>query len=238
MKSGFEYVYREAYGVLRDFACQELGRDLQEMPEPRVPVQDEKGQTDTVKKMKTMEDVRRAMENCQRCRLCGARCNIVLGDGPEDADIMVIGEGPGAEEDKQGLPFVGRAGQLLTKMLAAINLDRKRDVYITNIVKCRPPENRTPQPDEIQECFPFLEAQIEIIKPKIIVLLGAPSARTILATKEGISKIRGQWFEYMGTPTMPTFHPAYLLRNPNMKAPSWEDLKEIRRKYDELRGRK
>ncbi|MCH7504648.1 uracil-DNA glycosylase [PVC group bacterium] len=170
--------------------------------------------------------------NCRKCELCENRNNVVFGDGNEQADLMFVGEAPGADEDAQGFPFVGRAGKLLTKIIESIGLNRK-DVYICNVIKCRPPQNRTPFPHEIEKCHPYLEAQINYIKPKIICTLGSPAAKTVLGTEETISHIRGQVFHRQDTIVIPTYHPAYLLRNPAMKRPVWEDMKLIRKLLNE-----
>jgi uracil-DNA glycosylase family 4 len=181
-------------------------------------------------KAKALEELRKAyIESCTRCRLCSSgRANVVFGEGNPDADLMFIGEGPGAEEDKQGLPFVGRAGQKLNEMIHAMGLERK-DVYIGNIVKCRPPENRAPRPDEIKTCLPYLEHQIAIIQPKVICALGTIAAQTLLEDNTPISKMRGRFHDYRGIPLMPTYHPAYLLRNYTTKTRRevWEDMKKI-----------
>ncbi|MGD9808558.1 MAG: uracil-DNA glycosylase family protein [Deferribacterales bacterium] len=166
------------------------------------------------------------VSKCQKCRLHETRTNVVFGVGDPNADLMFVGEGPGADEDKQGEPFVGRAGQLLTKMIEAMGHTRKT-VYIANIVKCRPPENRNPFEDESNTCIPYLYKQIELIKPKVIVCLGSVAAQNLLKTKLGITKIRGEFVDLNGVKVMPTYHPAYLLRNPNMKRPCWEDLQKV-----------
>jgi len=165
-------------------------------------------------------------EQCLRCILCKTRSNVVFGEGNDAADLMFVGEGPGAEEDRQGRPFVGRAGQLLTKMINAMNLERK-DVYIANIVKCRPPENRNPFKEEIAKCIGYLYSQIDIVNPKVIVCLGSVAAQALLQTDKPISRLRGTFVDLNGINVMPTFHPAYLLRNPKMKRPAWEDLQAV-----------
>ncbi|MDD5675754.1 MAG: uracil-DNA glycosylase [Chitinivibrionales bacterium] len=172
---------------------------------------------------------------CRRCALGATRIKLVFGSGNAQAQIMIIGEAPGADEDQQGLPFVGKAGQLLTAMLASINLDRGTDVFITNVVKCRPPQNRNPETSEIVACSECLTKQIEIIRPKIIVLLGRIAAGTILNSTESISKLRTREHEYKGIPVMVTYHPAALLRNPDYKKPTWEDLQKFRIIFDELK---
>ncbi len=176
---------------------------------------------------KTLEEIRAEIGECTRCRLCEERTHIVFGVGNPDAPLMFIGEGPGRDEDIQGEPFVGRAGQLLTKIIEAMGMKRS-DVYIGNIVKCRPPENRAPLPDEIATCIPFLHQQIESIQPKVIVCLGSVAFQALLQTEQKITKMRGQWQEYQGIKVMPTYHPAYLLRNPNDKRLVWEDMKKVR----------
>jgi len=165
--------------------------------------------------------------SCRRCRLCEGRNRTVFGDGDPRARLMFVGEGPGAEEDRTGLPFVGRAGELLTKIIQAIQLERSQ-VYIANIVKCRPPGNREPQPDEVAACRGYLEAQIDAIRPRVLVALGRVAAQTLLGNDTPIGKMRGQWFEVRGVPVMVTYHPAALLRNPALKRPTWEDLQQVR----------
>ena len=166
--------------------------------------------------------------DCTRCKLHTlGRKQIVFGVGNPEADLMFVGEAPGADEDEQGIPFVGRAGQLLTKIIEAIDL-RRDDVYIANIIKCRPPQNRNPEPDEVASCEPFLFRQIEVIKPKVIVALGKYAAQTLLRTDAPISRLRGRQFDYRGAKLIPTFHPAYLLRNPSSKREVWEDMKLVR----------
>ena len=170
---------------------------------------------------------------CQNCALCNTRTNTVFGEGNIDAEILFVGEGPGREEDLQGRPFVGPAGQLLDKMLASVELDRTK-VYIANIVKCRPPQNRVPLEDEALACLPYLRAQTGLIKPKIIVCLGATAAKYIYDRDVRITKERGIWKEKKGVWIIPTYHPAALLRDPDKKKESWEDLKSIQARYIEL----
>lgn len=176
---------------------------------------------------KTLEEIRKELGECTRCGLCEGRTHIVFGVGNPKAELMFIGEGPGRDEDIQGEPFVGRAGQLLNKIIEAMGFKRS-DVYITNIVYCRPPENRAPLPDEMATCIPFLHQQIESIKPKVIVCLGSIAFQALLQTDQKITRTRGQWQEYRGIKVMPTYHPAYLLRNPNEKRLVWEDMKKVR----------
>jgi len=175
----------------------------------------------------TLVQVREELGDCRRCKLSPTRRNIVFGSGNPKAELMFVGEAPGADEDAQGLPFVGRAGQLLTKIIEAIDMKRE-DVYICNILKCRPPENRNPENDEISSCEPFLFRQIASVKPKVICALGTFGAQTLLRTREPISRLRGYFMEYRGAKLLATFHPAYLLRNPNEKRKVWEDMKKIR----------
>jgi uracil-DNA glycosylase len=172
--------------------------------------------------------VRADIGDCTRCKLHAlGRTQIVFGVGNPAADLMFVGEAPGRDEDLQGFPFVGRAGQLLTKIIEAISLKRE-DVYIANVIKCRPPDNRNPEPDEVASCEPFLFRQIDIIKPKVIVALGKFGAQTLLRTLDPISRLRGRVFDYRGAKLIPTFHPAYLLRNPSSKREVWEDMKLVR----------
>jgi len=180
-----------------------------------------------------LREIRAELGDCTRCKLCNGRTQIVFGVGDPRARMMFVGEGPGADEDAQGEPFVGRAGQKLNEMIRAIGLDRK-DVYIANVVKCRPPDNRTPEPDEVATCSPFLFAQIEAINPKVLVALGSPAARTLLGTRVGITQLRGSWGSFRGIPVMPTFHPAYLLRAYTVenRRSVFEDLKAAKARME------
>jgi uracil-DNA glycosylase len=173
-----------------------------------------------------LRQVRDWIGDCQRCKLAKGRKTIVFGQGSPQAQLMFVGEAPGAEEDEQGLAFVGKAGQLLTGILKAMGLTRE-DVFIANVLKCRPPQNRNPEPDEILSCQPFLDKQIEVIRPRVIVGLGKFAGQWLLKTAEPISKIRGRLGEYNGIPVMPTYHPAFLLRNPAAKRDVWEDMKIV-----------
>ena len=175
---------------------------------------------------KMLAKLRDEIGDCKRCKLCQGRKNIVFGSGHPSASLVFVGEGPGAEEDNIGEPFVGRAGQLLTKMIEAMSFTRS-DVYICNVVKCRPPKNRDPEPDEIEACEPFLKQQLAIIKPQVIVGLGRYACQTLLKLDTPMSKLRGHWQQYDGIKFMPTFHPAYLLRNPSAKKEVWEDLQAV-----------
>jgi uracil-DNA glycosylase len=174
----------------------------------------------------TLQTIREDIGDCIRCKLHKGRTKIVFGDGHPHAKLLFIGEGPGRDEDLQGLPFVGRAGKLLTQMIEAMGL-RRSDVYICNVVKCRPPENRAPEKDEVAACSPFLFRQIDLVAPKVIVCLGSIAAQTILETTRGISQFRGQWLEFRGRKLMATYHPAYLLRNPAAKSEVWKDLQKV-----------
>jgi uracil-DNA glycosylase len=174
----------------------------------------------------TLLKVREDLGECTRCKLHSTRKTIVFADGNPKAELVFVGEGPGHDEDIQGLPFVGRAGKLLNQMIEAMGLQRK-DVYICNVVKCRPPENRLPERDEVECCSPFLLRQLDVISPKVIVCLGACSAQTLLQTNRGISHFRGQWLEFRGHKLMATYHPAYLLRNPAAKSEVWKDLQKV-----------
>jgi len=174
----------------------------------------------------TLLKIQTDLGDCTRCKLHRGRTKLVFGDGNPKADLVFVGEGPGRDEDQQGLPFVGRAGKLLTQMIEAMGLQRK-DVYICNVVKCRPPENRTPEKDEVETCSPFLLRQLDAISPKVIVCLGSVAAQTLLETNRGISHFRGEWLEFRGRKLMATYHPAYLLRNPSAKGEVWKDLRKV-----------
>jgi DNA polymerase len=182
----------------------------------------------------------RALQGCRKCKLCDGRTTIVFGSGNPRAEFVVIGEGPGADEDAQGLPFVGRAGQLLTRMLEARKVELSREsVFITNAVKCRPPSNRNPEPDELAACAPVLAAQLAALQPKVILALGSVATQNLLGTREPIGKLRGRVHPYGAAVLIPTFHPAFLLRNPGeeYKRMAWEDLQLARREYDQRRTR-
>ncbi len=187
-----------------------------------------------------LNEIENACRSCKKCSLCNSRTNIVFGDGVPNEKIMLIGEAPGFNEDQQGKPFVGRSGKLLDDILASVGFFRDKNIYICNTVKCRPPENRNPLPEEKIACRCFLDKQLELLKPKIIILCGAVAVNSMLDTKLGITKIRGQWFDGIyGAKMMPIFHPSYLLRNPsrNVGSPKWlmwQDIQEIRKVYDTL----
>ncbi len=178
-------------------------------------------------KLETLDDVRKDLGDCHRCKLWSGRKHIVFGQGNPHAELVLVGEGPGADEDEQGLPFVGRAGQLLNRVLQLVEIKRE-EVYICNVVKCRPPGNRVPEADEVAACSPFLFRQFEAIKPKLICCMGAPAARTVLGVKEGITKIHGQVFDYSGTKAIVTVHPAYVLRNPREEKILRGDFEKIK----------
>lgn len=183
------------------------------------------------KKKKSLEDLSKQVSTCKKCELYKTRTNTVFGTGDLKADLMFIGEAPGADEDLQGKPFVGRAGQLLTRIIEAMSLQRE-DVYIANVLKCRPPGNRNPSLDEIFKCEPYLLEQIELIKPKVLCALGTFAAQTLLKTKTTITSLRGEFHDYKGIPLLATYHPSYLLRNPHAKRDVWQDMKIIMKKMD------
>ncbi len=181
-------------------------------------------------------EVRRRLGECTRCRLAQGRKKLVFGVGNPEADLVVLGEGPGFHEDQQGLPFVGRSGEMLDRMLNNVLGLGRHEVYILNVVKCRPPDNRTPHSDEVEACRAFLDAQLAAIKPRIIVCMGSPAAKTLLQTSRGVMSLRGRWQSWGDAAVMCTFHPAYLLRRPEDKRKSFEDLKLVRTRYDEIKG--
>ena len=175
----------------------------------------------------TLEQIRHDLGDCRRCKLCTGRKNIVFGSGNPIAELVFVGEGPGADEDEQGLPFVGRAGQLLTEMIEKGMKIPRPDVYICNIVKCRPPDNRKPEKDEVAACRQFVERQLDAIHPRVICALGATAAETLLNVRQTMGSLRGRWFEFHGIPLLVTFHPSYLLRDPTKKRDAWADLKAL-----------
>ncbi|MEM7794126.1 MAG: uracil-DNA glycosylase [Cyanobacteria bacterium P01_C01_bin.118] len=187
----------------------------------------------------TLEQLTQHCNQCQRCGLAEGRKNVVVSRGNPNASIMIVGEGPGEQEDEQGLPFVGKSGQLLDRILASVRLDTQNDVYICNVVKCRPPGNRNPGSGEIAACVPYLREQVRLVEPKIILLTGGTALKGLLGIKEGITKVRGNWMEWESRHCMPIFHPAYLLRNPSREKGKpkwlmWQDIQAIRKKLDEL----
>jgi len=186
------------------------------------------GSEPTAQSPESLSAIREDIGECVRCKLCSlGRKQIVFGVGNPHADLMFVGEAPGRDEDIQGIPFVGRAGQKLTQIIEAIGLTRE-DVYIANVIKCRPPENRNPEPDEVEQCEPFLFRQIDTIKPKVIVALGTFAAKSLLKSTDSISRLRGRVYDYRGAKLVPTFHPAFLLRNPSCRREVWEDMKKVR----------
>ena len=214
---GYEEIYRPARG---DSAAVDASAPAAEAEDP------EAGR-------EGLAEVEARAAGCTACRLHERRNSVVFGVGDPNADLMFIGEGPGAEEDRQGIPFVGRAGELLTKIIAAIELDRS-EVYIANIVKCRPPGNRDPQPDEVAACRGYLESQIDLIRPKVIVALGRVAAQTLLGESSPLGRMRGHWYQVRGVETRVTYHPAALLRNVGFKRPTWEDMQVVRDRLREL----
>ena len=242
----FENEFRILNEVLKDFTSESKVKKTGEINQlanqnlEEKPFSDNSGKADTMAGRDNLEECSNLQElsdriiGCVKCSaLSAGRNNIVFGSGNPKAGIVVVGEAPGADEDKQGLPFVGRAGKLLTDILAAIKLSRD-EVYICNILKCRPPENRNPLPDEIVNCEPYLTKQLEIIKPKLILALGTFAAQTLLNTKEPLGKLRGRFHLYKDIKLLVTYHPAALLRNPNWKRPTWEDIKMLREEYDKI----
>ena len=214
------YVVKGLKGQIVNQNSLSVGMDWKKMPQAIK-------KADYRNKKEQLTNICQEMANCRLCQLAKTRHNLVFGDGNSHAQIVFVGEAPGADEDEQGLPFVGRAGQLLTDIIVkGMKLDRK-DVYICNILKCRPPGNRNPLPDEISKCEPFLKKQLQIISPKIICALGTFAAQTLLKTDVPISALRGRFHSYEGIKLMPTYHPAYLLRNPSAKKPVWEDVQMI-----------
>ena len=192
------------------------------MPKEKLPTRP----AESKDKVAALKIIRDDIGDCTRCRLHERRTNIVFGVGNVNPDIMFVGEGPGADEDEQGIPFVGRAGQLLNNMIAAMGIKRE-DVYIANVVKCRPPGNRTPENDECDTCSPFLLRQIEVIKPKVIVALGATATKTLLLVNDSIGNLRGRWYDFKGSRLAVTYHPSYLLRDPRQKKEAWKDLQMV-----------
>jgi len=212
-------------GVSRDPKWRKRSAQASAVPDvPEIPVVPE-----AMSAIETLENIKTDIgPACTRCKLCTlGRSQIVFGVGNPKARLMFVGEAPGEDEDKKGEPFVGRAGQLLTKIIEAIGMTRDQ-VYIANVIKCRPPGNRNPEPDEVASCEPFLFRQIDVIQPKVIVPLGKFAAQSLLKTMDPITRLRGRQFDYRGTVLIPTFHPAYLLRNPSAKREVWEDMKKVR----------
>jgi uracil-DNA glycosylase family 4 len=202
-------------------------------PTVKEPISEAIYEADNFASALSLDELYSEIHTCQKCALSKSRTKFVFGAGNPNADIMLIGEAPGAEEDKTGVPFVGRAGNLLNDILKAIELTRE-EIYIANILKCRPPKNRDPEPEERDLCIPYLLKQIDLIKPKMILCLGRIAANTLLGTNQSLTKLRENVHEFHGVPMMATFHPAALLRNPNWKRPVWEDVQKFRKMYDEM----
>jgi uracil-DNA glycosylase family 4 len=226
---------RETITGLRHFLEEEkeMGRDGWPQSSAARPAKAPATVSKTLPAPTSLEAIRAELGDCRRCKLHASRTQIVFGTGHGQAKLMFIGEAPGRDEDLQGEPFVGLAGQLLTKIIQAMKLTRE-EVYIANIIKCRPPGNRNPEPDEIRACEPFLLKQLQVIRPKLICTLGTFAAQTLLKTDEKISALRGRFHAYRGVPLMPTYHPAFLLRNPNRKRDVWEDMKKIMKEYEKF----
>ncbi len=227
---------REITTGLRHYLEEEKGRGFPGWPRAAAPSLGKETPRPIIKPSpspSTLEDLRAELGDCRRCKLHSGRTQIVFGVGNPRAKLVFVGEAPGRDEDLQGEPFVGQAGQLLTKIIQAIQLKRE-EVYIANIIKCRPPENRNPEPDEIAACEPFLVKQLQVIQPRLICALGTFAAQTLLKSEEKISALRGRFHQYQEIPVMPTYHPAYLLRNANRKREVWEDMKKIKQEYDKL----
>ncbi|MBQ6904587.1 MAG: uracil-DNA glycosylase [Spirochaetia bacterium] len=184
----------------------------------------------------TLEAIAAQIAGCRKCRLCEKRRNVVPGMGVLNPDVLVVGEGPGGDEDMQGQPFVGRAGQYLDKWLDAIGLSRHTNCYIGNVVKCRPPMNRDPQPDEIDSCLPYLERQIAILKPKFILTVGRISSAVLAGQEAGIGRLRGRTYSYKGIPLIPTYHPSAVLRDPTLRKPVWDDLRRLKAELEEIKN--
>jgi uracil-DNA glycosylase family 4 len=223
----------QAVALAKNFLKQQVELGFDEVYAPSVNKRSSVEKPNT--SVKTLNELYQEIKDCEKCHLSSSRTNLVFGAGNQNADVIFVGEAPGREEDLKGEPFVGRAGQLLDKILAAIKFTRD-DVYIANILKCRPPENRDPLPDEIQMCEPHLLEQIGIIQPKIICALGRIAAQALLKTKLPLGQLRGKLHDYHGTKFLVTYHPAALLRYQQYKRPTWEDVKLLRREYDKLAG--
>lgn len=235
-------IYSSEIKSYKEYIITEFKNDIPDFKDLIIEDTDESLIKETVKeyinkdKWKSAESLDQLYDmicDCKKCDLWKTRTNFVFGSGNKNADLVIIGEAPGADEDKQGLPFVGRAGKLLTQILEAINFKRE-EVYICNVLKSRPPENRNPTPEEIKQCEPYLEKQLELIKPKMLLCLGTFAAQTLLKSKEALGKLRGKFHTYKNIPLLVTYHPAALLRNPNWKKPTWEDVQLLRKEFDKL----
>jgi uracil-DNA glycosylase family 4 len=215
-------------GYRRDGAWSARRESSRDSQEPKAQSPEPTAENPEPSVIESLAAIRDDIGDCVRCKLCTqGRKQIVFGVGNPNADLMFVGEAPGRDEDIQGIPFVGRSGQKLTQIIEAIGLKRE-DVYIANVIKCRPPDNRNPEPDEVEQCEPFLFRQVDIIKPKVIVTLGTFAAKSLLRSTEPISRLRGRVYEYRGAKLVPTFHPAFLLRNPSCRREVWDDMKKVR----------
>ncbi len=226
-----EPIRRRSESPAEDSAIGNLSRQSRE-PQSAIPFRPAADLFQSVTPRETLEEIRADLGECARCKLHQGRNTIVFGSGNPQAEVVFVGEGPGADEDAQGLPFVGRAGQLLTEMInnSAQRMKvplRREHVYICNVIKCRPPSNRTPEKDEIDTCSPFLLRQLDSIRPRAVVALGATAARVLLNTGESMARLRGRWFDYRGARLLVTYHPAYLLRDPSKKREAWEDMQTL-----------
>jgi uracil-DNA glycosylase family 4 len=223
-----DFLYMNASSSMEETMARIQGAARPESNTPRAstPSQPVKTKYSSKDKALLLDEMAASCANCEKCRLSEGRTRVVFGAGNPDADLVFIGEAPGYHEDQQGIPFVGRAGELLTKIIKAMQFERS-EVYICNIIKCRPPENRDPYHDEVEQCEPYLMRQIEILEPKVIVCLGRHATTTLLRNVQGISYVRGKWQKFQGIPVMPTYHPSYLLRSPAQKAKVWDDMKKV-----------
>lgn len=234
LRSHLEWRGLAGIGYLpRSESKSEKGRDVTQQVPQKVPEGHLFSDYSPAFRSQTLEELREAIGDCRRCKLCSGRTHLVFGVGNPMAKVMFVGEGPGRDEDLKGEPFVGRAGQLLTDIITKGMGMKREDVYIANVIKCRPPDNRNPETDEIESCEPFLVRQIELIKPRVLIGLGKFAVQTLLKTKVPIMRLRGNWHDYHGTKFMPTLHPAYLLRNPGDKKLVWQDIKKV---LEELRS--
>jgi len=215
---------RELVDSLSDWLRYQRRLGWRGVPRPVEP--QVRSQEKSADKILSLEEIRAQMGDCRRCKLYAGRTRLVFGDGDPNARLMFVGEAPGADEDQQGVPFVGAAGQLLNKMLSKLGL-RREEVYIANILKSRPPGNRDPEPDEIAACLPFLDQQIKAIRPRVIVILGRIAAHALLGTKKPLTRLRGRWQRYRDIRVMPTFHPSYLLRFPQERRKTWDDMQQV-----------
>jgi uracil-DNA glycosylase family 4 len=232
---GNEWSKQEWFSATRNYIESQIRSGF--VSEPIITVQlPTRSETSSKPFLRDLGQIRADLGDCTRCQLSKGRTNIVFGVGNPKADLVIVGEAPGRDEDIQGEPFVGQAGKLLTDILGAIGLSRS-DVYICNVIKCRPPENRPPETEEIEKCSPFLQAQLAAISPKLICTLGKFATQTLLQTQAPISRLRGNFQDYQGIPVMPTFHPAYLLRNPGAKKDVWEDMKKIHAEFVKRTGK-